>query len=146
MGKRLLLPKEDVSDEQAHHRGKEEGDAPDGKQQREQEEDNDGTKKNAKAAEVVTDSTNWKAGQKKKLKFTWQEQKDYETIEADIAGLEEKIELLESRMAGAATDFVKLNQLMAEKEEAESKLEEKMDRWMYLEDLAARIEAGETVE
>ena len=74
-----------------------------------------------------------------KLKFTYQEQRDYETIENDIAQLEEKIELLESQMAEAATDFVKLNQLMAEKEEAESKLEEKMDRWMYLEDLAARI-------
>ena len=74
-----------------------------------------------------------------KLKFTYQEQRDYETIENDIAQLEEKIELLESQMAEAATDFVKLNQLMAEKEEAESKLEEKMDRWMYLEELAARI-------
>lgn len=74
-----------------------------------------------------------------KLKFTYQEQRDYETIENDIAELEEKIELLESQMAEAATDFVKLNQLMAEKEEAESKLEEKMDRWMYLEELAARI-------
>ena len=74
-----------------------------------------------------------------KLKFTYQEQRDYETIENDIAQLEEKIEFLESQMAEAATDFVKLNQLMAEKEEAESKLEEKMDRWMYLEELAARI-------
>ena len=74
-----------------------------------------------------------------KLKFTYQEQRDYETIENDIAQLEEKIELLESQMTEAATDFVKLNQLMAEKEEAESKLEEKMDRWMYLEELAARI-------
>ena len=73
-----------------------------------------------------------------KLKFTYQEQRDYETIENDIAQLEEKIELLESQMTEAATDFVKLNQLMAEKEEAESKLEEKMDRWMYLEELAAR--------
>ena len=81
-----------------------------------------------------------------KLKFTYQEQRDYETIENDIAQLEEKIELLESQMAEAATDFVKLNQLMTEKEEAESKLEEKMDRWMYLEDLAARIEAGEEVD
>jgi len=78
-----------------------------------------------------------------KLKFTYQEQRDYETIENDIAQLEEKIELLESQMAEAATDFVKLNQLMAEKEEAESKLEEKMDRWMYLEELAARIATGE---
>ena len=74
-----------------------------------------------------------------KLKFTFQEQKDYETIENDIAQLEEKIESLESQMAEAATDFVKLNKLMAEKEEAENKLEEKMDRWMYLEELAARI-------
>ncbi len=74
-----------------------------------------------------------------KLKFTYQEQKDYETIEGDIAALEEKIEALENEMAAASTDFVKLNQIMAEKEAAESMLEEKMDRWMYLEELAARI-------
>ena len=82
---------------------------------------------------------NWKAGQKRKLKFSYQEQKDYETIEGDIAALEEKIEKLESEMATVSTDFVKLNQIMAEKEAAESLLEEKMDRWMYLEELAARI-------
>ncbi len=74
-----------------------------------------------------------------KLKFTYQEQKDYETIESDIAALEEKIEKLESEMAAVSTDFVKLNQIMADKEAAESLLEEKMDRWMYLEELAARI-------
>lgn len=74
-----------------------------------------------------------------KLKFTYQEQKDYETIENDIAALEEKIEMLETEMAAASTDFVKLNQLMADKEAAESLLEEKMDRWMYLEELAAKI-------
>ena len=74
-----------------------------------------------------------------KLKFTYQEQKDYETIESDIAALEEKIEKLESEMAAVSTDFVKLNQIMADKEAAENLLEEKMDRWMYLEELAARI-------
>ena len=74
-----------------------------------------------------------------KLKFTYQEQKDYETIESDIAALEEKIERLESEMAAVSTDFVKLNQIMADKEAAESMLEEKMDRWMYLEELAAKI-------
>lgn len=82
---------------------------------------------------------NWKSGQVKKLKFTYQEQKDYETIEGDIAALEEKIELLERQMETASTDFVKLNQIMADKEAAETLLEEKMDRWMYLEELAARI-------
>ena len=74
-----------------------------------------------------------------KLRFTYQEQKDYETIESDIAALEEKIEKLESEMAAVSTDFVKLNQIMADKEAAESMLNEKMDRWMYLEELAARI-------
>lgn len=77
----------------------------------------------------------------KKLKFTFQEQRDYETIEAEIASLEEKAERLEEETASAATDFVKLNQLTKEKEEVEALLEQKMERWMYLEDLAARIEA-----
>ena len=76
-----------------------------------------------------------------KLKFTYQEQKDYETIESDIAALEEKIEKLKNEMATVSTDFVKLNQIMADKEATESLLEEKMDRWMYLEDLKARIDA-----
>ena len=65
--------------------------------------------------------------------------KDYETIEADIAALEEKIGKLDEEMAAVSTNFVKLNQLTAEKEETEKLLEEKMDRWMYLEELAARI-------
>lgn len=74
-----------------------------------------------------------------KLKFTYQEQKDYETIESDIAALEEKIGMLEAEMVAASTDFVKLNQLMTDKESAENMLEEKMNRWMYLEELAAKI-------
>ena len=76
-----------------------------------------------------------------KLKFTYKEQKDYETIEGEIAGLEEKIAALEKNMEDSAHDFVKLNQLMAEKEELEAALEEKMERWMYLEELAAKIAA-----
>ena len=76
-----------------------------------------------------------------KLKFTYKEQKDYETIEGEIAALEEKIAALEKDIEAFAHDFVKLNQLMAEKEEAEAALEEKMERWMYLEELAAKIAA-----
>lgn len=79
--------------------------------------------------------------QGRKLRFSYKEQKDYETIEVDIAALEEKIETLEKAMEASAHDFVKLNQLMAEKEELEAALEEKMDRWMYLEELAAKIAA-----
>ena len=77
----------------------------------------------------------------KKLKFTYKEQRDYETIEGEIAQLEEKIEELEGSMSKFASDFVKLNQIVKEKEDAEALLEEKMDRWMYLEDLKARIDA-----
>ena len=74
-----------------------------------------------------------------KLKFSYKEQKDYETIEADMAALEERISTLEQDIEASASDFMKLNQLMAEKAELEAALEEKMERWMYLEELAAKI-------
>lgn len=98
------------------------------------------------AAETAqTNSKNWKADQKKKLKFTYQEQKEYDSIEGEIATLEEKISSLEADFLKYTHDFVKLNQLTAEKEEAEALLEQKMNRWMELEDLAARIANGEMV-
>lgn len=78
-----------------------------------------------------------------KLKFSYQEQKDYEVIEGQISDLEEKIDNLEKQITLAATDFVKLNELTKEKELAEQELEEKMNRWMYLEELKARIDAQE---
>ena len=91
--------------------------------------------------------TNEKKGKprEKKLKFSFKEQKEFETIEDDIAALEEKIQQLEEDMVRFSTDFVKLNQLSKEKEEAELNLGEKMDRWMYLEELNQRIKAGEMV-
>ncbi|MGN0168487.1 MAG: ABC-F family ATP-binding cassette domain-containing protein [Acetatifactor sp.] len=94
---------------------------------------------------IVDTAKDWKAGRKKKLKFTYQEQKDYETIESDIASLEEKIVQCETDSLQCAHDFVKLGEIAKEKEAAEKQLEEKMERWMYLEDLAARIENGEEV-
>ena len=56
-----------------------------------------------------------------------------------MAELEARIAALDQEIEASAHDFVKLNQLMAEKEELEAALEEKMERWMYLEDLAAKI-------
>ena len=88
----------------------------------------------------------WKSNQKKKLKFSYQEQKDYESIEGEIAVLEEKLGKLEKEYTACGSDFVRLNKLAEEKEKLEQLLEEKMNRWMYLEDLAARIEKGELVE
>ena len=69
-----------------------------------------------------------------KVKFTYKEQQDWDTIEDVIAGLEEKIDTLEGQIAANAKDFVKLNELMAEKEQAEADLEERMERWMYLQE------------
>ncbi len=81
----------------------------------------------------------WNTGRENKLKFTYREQKDYETIESDIAKLEEKLEQLDADMLKFARDFVKLKELNEEKEKTEALLEEKMERWMYLEELAAKI-------
>ena len=99
--------------------------------------------KNSDVAEVPkTDRNNWNNGRQRKLKFTFQEQRDYDIIEEEIANLEEKIQKIESEIPKFSRDFVKLNELMKEKEELEKQLEIKMDRWMYLEDLAARINSG----
>lgn len=81
----------------------------------------------------------WDKGEKK-LKFTYKEQKEFETIEDDIAALEEKIAALDKDIEASAHDFVKLNQLMAEKEGLEAALEEKMERWMYLTELNEKIQ------
>ena len=68
-------------------------------------------------------------------------EQEYETIDDDIAGLEEKIEKLDNDIMANATNSGKLNELTKEKETAEALLEEKMDRWVYLNDLAEQIEA-----
>ena len=76
----------------------------------------------------------------KKLKFSYNEKREYETIEDDIAKLEEKIEKLDGEIVKNATNSVKLRELMESKEETETLLMEKMDRWEYLEDLAKKIQ------
>ena len=90
--------------------------------------------------EKKTTARNWKQNQPAKLKFTYKEQKEFEVIDDEIASLEEKIEKLDQEMLQNATNSGKLNELMAQKEQAEHLLEEKMDRWVYLNDLAERIE------
>ena len=77
----------------------------------------------------------------KKLKFSYKEQKEFETIDEDIEKLEEKIAELEEQISKCATDFIKLNELMQEKEKTEDELSDKMERWVYLNDLAEKIEA-----
>ena len=84
----------------------------------------------------------WLASKNKEklLKFTYKEQKEFETIDEDIEKLEEKIAELDGQISKYATDFIKLNEFMQEKEKTEAKLSDKMERWVYLNDLAERIE------
>lgn len=89
--------------------------------------------------EKKNNAKNWKQNRPQKLKFTFKEQKEFETIDDDIAALEEKIQSLDEEMMANATNSGKLAQLTKEKEEAEAQLEEKMDRWVYLNDLAEKI-------
>lgn len=73
-------------------------------------------------------------------RFTYKEQKEYETIDADIEALENRLAAAETEMSLHATDFSKLAALQAEKEEIEAQLLEKMERWEYLSELAEEIE------
>lgn len=81
----------------------------------------------------------WKQ-RKSKLKFTYKEQREFETIDDDIAKLEEKLETLDAQIAANATNSVKLRELMDKKEEAGNELDEKMERWVYLNDLNEKIQ------
>ena len=75
-----------------------------------------------------------------KIKFTYMEQKEYETIDDDIEKLETKVSELDDEIAKNATSYSKLAELTKEKEDVERQLEEKMERWEYLNDLAEKIE------
>jgi ATP-binding cassette subfamily F protein uup len=77
---------------------------------------------------------------KPKLKFSYNEQKEYQEIDEIIAGLEDTIQELDRKILEAATDYSKLNELINEKNQVDKKLEEKMERWVYLNDLAEKIE------
>lgn len=82
----------------------------------------------------------WKQNRKQKLKFTYKEQKEFDTIDDDIAALEERLEQIDKEMAANATNAGKLRELSDEQQEIQQKLDEKMDRWVYLNDLAEQIE------
>lgn len=84
---------------------------------------------------------NYRANRERKLKFSYKEKQEYETIEQDILDLEEKLESLDAEMAANATNSKRLSELAAEREQTEADLEHKMERWEYLEDLAEKIHA-----
>ena len=81
------------------------------------------------------------AGRPKKLKFSYKEQREFEAIDEDIAALESAIEEVDGRIAEAGSDYCKLQELTAKRDELTAALDEKMERWVYLNDLAEKIEA-----
>ena len=96
--------------------------------------------KSAKPGEKKEESIkSWKQNRPQKLKFSYMEQKEYETIDDEIASLEDKLAGIEEDILKNATNSGKLNELTREKEASEALLEEKMDRWVYLNDLAEKI-------
>ena len=82
---------------------------------------------------------------RRKLKFSFKEQREFETIDDDIACLEQQISDTENEIAKCSSDYVKLQELSELKDSLECQLSEKMDRWVYLNDLAERIANGEMV-
>lgn len=76
-----------------------------------------------------------------KLKFSFKEQREFDTIDEDIAALERKLSELDDAMNAAGSDYIKLQALAEEKESLELQLAEKEERWLYLNDLAERIAA-----
>ena len=80
------------------------------------------------------------------MKFTYKEQREYETIDDDIAALEKKLESINTQITANATNSVRLKELMEEQEQAQAALDEKMERWVYLNELAEQIEAQKNGE
>lgn len=76
-----------------------------------------------------------------KLKFSFNEQREFDHIDEELEQLAAKIETCEQQIAGAANDYVKLQELLAQKEELERQQEYKMERWVYLNEMAEKIAA-----
>ncbi|MCI8341676.1 MAG: ABC-F family ATP-binding cassette domain-containing protein [Firmicutes bacterium] len=88
---------------------------------------------------VVIKNEKQQRPRQRKLKFTFGEQREYETINDDMKKIEEKIKKCSDEMEKYVSDYTKLNDLSKEKEELELLLNEKMERWIYLEELADKI-------
>ena len=76
----------------------------------------------------------------RKLKFTFKEQRDFETIDADLAELEAQITACQTEQESCGSDYVKLQELQARQAELEAALEEKTERWVYLNELKEQID------
>lgn len=100
--------------------------------------------KEQKQEEKKVPAKNWKENQPVKLKFTYKEQREFESIDDEIAALEARLDSLERQMEANATNSVKLRELMEEQEKTQKELDEKTERWVYLNELAEQIQEQNT--
>ena len=80
----------------------------------------------------------------RKLKFSFNEQREFETIDADLAALEEQVAACRAEEAGCGSDYVRLQEVQARLQALEAALEEKTERWVYLNELKEQIDAQTT--
>lgn len=99
-----------------------------------------GTKAEAKSEKQDSNKTRT---HQNKLKFTYSEQKEFDTIDDDIAALEDKLKELEQEMNKCATDAFKLNEITQLMHKTQEELDYKTERWLYLTELDERIKAGD---
>jgi ABC transport system ATP-binding/permease protein len=88
---------------------------------------------------IINTSQAIKTIDKVKIKFTFNEQREFDNIDTDIQNIETEIALLEKQMIEQATNYEKLNELVVQKNEKSEQLTCKMDRWVYLNDIADQI-------
>lgn len=105
----------------------------------------DKNRENVNKSSDVVDKNEIKKSKGKPLKFSYKEQKEYEEIDSIIAEIEGKIEDTESQINNASSDYTLLQQLVSEKEELEKELEDKMERWVYLNELAEKIAEAKNI-
>ncbi|MEG1448123.1 MAG: ABC transporter C-terminal domain-containing protein, partial [Oscillospiraceae bacterium] len=99
-----------------------------------QKKDEDETKRVVKKEKITT-----KQNKTEKVKFSFNEQREYNEIDDIIANLEEQIEKTTEELNNSMSDYIKLQELTDKKEQLEKQLEEKMDRWIYLNDIAEKM-------
>lgn len=97
------------------------------------------TAQGEKLSDNSDDQSAWDKGPRT-LKFSYKEKREYETIEDDISSTEDRISQLEKDIIDNATDFLKLAEMSKEKEECEKELDRLMERYVYLEDKAEKIQ------
>ena len=113
----------------------------DGKTGRKEAVDAKGKPTEKLIGDVASQTGRTVAARPKKLKFSYKEQREFETIDADIAALEERLTAVDAQIGQAGSDYGRLQELSAEREQLTADLDEKMERWVYLNDLAEKIEA-----